>query len=105
MLVTAGKDPATFPNAIATMWFYVTEDDREAERILAEVLAPALNRPILELRERLPIGSARDCARKLTAYQIAGVQRVYLWPLADELKQVETFMDKVVPWIGEETQM
>ena len=105
MLLTTGKDPASFPNAIATMWFYVTEDPGEAERILSEVLAPALNRPILELRERLPVGSVRDCAGKLAAYQIAGVQRVYLWPLADELKQIETFMNKVVPWIGKEMQM
>jgi alkanesulfonate monooxygenase SsuD/methylene tetrahydromethanopterin reductase-like flavin-dependent oxidoreductase (luciferase family) len=105
MLVKAGKDPASFPNAIATMWFYVTEDDREAERILAEVLAPALNRPVQELRQRLPIGSARDCARKLTAYQTAGAQRMYLWPVADELKQVEIFINQVAPWIGEKTQM
>jgi alkanesulfonate monooxygenase SsuD/methylene tetrahydromethanopterin reductase-like flavin-dependent oxidoreductase (luciferase family) len=98
-LLAAGKDPASFPNAIATMWLYITEDEGMAERMLQEVLAPALNRPVAELRERLPIGSAENCARKLAAYQRAGVQRVYLWPLAEELEQLRIFMSRVVPLI------
>jgi probable F420-dependent oxidoreductase len=98
-LRTAGKDPASFPNAVATMWLYITEDEEEAERVLNEVLAPALNRPVEELRERLPIGSARSCAEKLEAYQKVGVQRVYLWPLAEELKQIKIFMSQVAPLI------
>jgi alkanesulfonate monooxygenase SsuD/methylene tetrahydromethanopterin reductase-like flavin-dependent oxidoreductase (luciferase family) len=96
-LVAAGKDPSSFPNAIATMWLYITEEEAECERMLYEVLAPALNRPVPELRERLPIGSAQDCAEKLAAYQEVGVQRVYLWPLADELEQIKIFMSQVVP--------
>jgi len=98
-LVAEGKDLSSFPNAIATMWVYITEDERDSERMLSEVLAPALNRPIAELRERLPIGSAQDCAEKLAAYQKVGVQRVYLWPLADELEQIKIFMRQVVPLI------
>ena len=98
-LVAEGKDPSSFPNAIATMWLYITEDGRDSERMLSEVLAPALNRPIAELRERLPIGSAEECAEKLAAYQKVGVQRVYLWPLADELEQIKIFMRQVVPLI------
>jgi len=98
-LRTAGKDPASFPNAVATMWLYITEDEEEAERVLNEVLAPALNRPVEELRERLPIGSAQSCAEKLAAYQKVGVQRVYLWPLAEELNQIKIFMSQVVPLI------
>lgn len=96
-LVAAGKDPSSFPNAIATMWLYVTQDEREADRMLHDVLAPALNRPVAELRERLPIGSAQHCAEKLAAYQQVGVQRIYVWPLADELGQIKTFMRQVVP--------
>ena len=93
-LVAAGKEPSSFPNAMATMWLYITEDERDSERMLNEVLAPALNRPVAELRERLPIGSAQDCAEKLAAYQKVGVQRVYLWPLANELEQIKIFMKR-----------
>ena len=98
-LVTAGKTPSTFPNAIASMWLFITERESDSERVLNEVLAPALNRPVAELRERLPIGSAEDCAEKLAAYQNVGVQRIYLWPLADELEQIKIFMSQVVPLI------
>lgn len=101
-LLTAGKDPSSFPNAIATMWLYVSEAERDSERILHEVLAPAVNRPVAELRERLPIGSAQHCAEKLAAYRDAGVQRVYLWPLANELEQLHVFMKQVVPLVDGE---
>jgi alkanesulfonate monooxygenase SsuD/methylene tetrahydromethanopterin reductase-like flavin-dependent oxidoreductase (luciferase family) len=91
---------SSFPNAIASMWLYITEDEVIAERMLHEVLAPAINRPVAELRERLPIGSAQKCAEKLVAYQQVGVQRVYLWPLTDELEQIKIFMTQVVPLIS-----
>jgi alkanesulfonate monooxygenase SsuD/methylene tetrahydromethanopterin reductase-like flavin-dependent oxidoreductase (luciferase family) len=99
LLITAGKDPSSFPNALATMWLYITDQEKDAERMLNEVLAPALNRPIAELRQRLPIGSAQECAEKIAAYHNAGVQRVYLWPIADELEQIKIFMGQVAPLI------
>ena len=73
---------ARFPNGIATMWCYVTEDRARAEAVLADVLAPMLNRPPEQLRAILPIGPAEECAQKLLAYARAGAQRVFLWPLA-----------------------
>ena len=99
-LVAAGKAPASFPNAIATMWLYVTEDTRTAERLLTEVLGPTLNRPADELRDRLPIGPAEACAEQLAAYAAAGAQRVFLWPLADELQQLEIFRERVAPLVA-----
>jgi len=98
-LVATGKDPSSFPNAIASMWLYISEEERDSERMLNEVLAPTLNRPVAELRQRLPIGTAQDCAEKLAAYHHVGVQRVYLWPLAHELEQITVFMRQVVPLI------
>ena len=98
-LIAAGKDPTSFPNAIATMWLYITEQEEYSERMLRDVLAPTLKRPVAELRERLPIGSAQDCAEKLAAYHPVGVQRIYLWPLADELEQIKIFTGQVVPLI------
>jgi alkanesulfonate monooxygenase SsuD/methylene tetrahydromethanopterin reductase-like flavin-dependent oxidoreductase (luciferase family) len=103
-LVTAGKEPSSFPNAMATMWLYITENEAESERMLYEVLAPVLNRPVAELREWLPIGSAQNCAEKLAAYKNVGVQRVYLWPLANELEQIKIFMRQVVPLIDGKTK-
>jgi alkanesulfonate monooxygenase SsuD/methylene tetrahydromethanopterin reductase-like flavin-dependent oxidoreductase (luciferase family) len=101
LLVRYRKNPDTFPNAIASMWLYITEDKNEAEHMLNGVLAPTLNRPVGELGQRLPIGSAQKCAEKLATYQRAGVQRIYLWPLANEIEQIEIFMKQVVPLIAE----
>ncbi len=98
-LVKAGKEPSSFPNAIATMWLYITEEERDAERMLNEVLAPALGRSAAELRQWLPIGPAQECAEKLAAYHNAGAMRVYLWPIADELEQIKIFMRQVAPLI------
>jgi alkanesulfonate monooxygenase SsuD/methylene tetrahydromethanopterin reductase-like flavin-dependent oxidoreductase (luciferase family) len=97
----AGKDPDGFPNAIATMWLYVTESPREAERMLGDVLAPALGRPVDELRSlALPIGSAEQCAERLDSYARAGAQRIFVWPLADELRQIELMRERVAPLVG-----
>jgi probable F420-dependent oxidoreductase len=96
-LSAAGKDPDRFPNAIATMFFYVTEDHTVARRIIREVLSPTLNRPEEELSRRLLIGPAGECAEKLAAYQEAGAQRIFLWPVEDELRQLALFRERVAP--------
>jgi alkanesulfonate monooxygenase SsuD/methylene tetrahydromethanopterin reductase-like flavin-dependent oxidoreductase (luciferase family) len=70
--------------------------------MLADLLAPLLNRPVEPLRSILPIGSAEECAMKLLAYEHAGAQRVFLWPLADERAQLEMFRERVVPLIDGE---
>jgi alkanesulfonate monooxygenase SsuD/methylene tetrahydromethanopterin reductase-like flavin-dependent oxidoreductase (luciferase family) len=86
------------------MWCYVTESRAQADAVLADVLSPMLNRPVDELRRKLPIGSAEECAEKLLAYARAGAQRVFLWPLADEHAQLEVFRERVVPLLdGERT--
>ena len=83
------------------MWCYVTEDRARADAMLADVLAPMLNRPVEQLRAILPIGSAEECAETLLAYARAGAQRVFLWPLADERAQLEVFSERVVPLLAE----
>ena len=90
-----GKDPNRFPNAIATMFFYVTEERAAARRIVREILSPTLNRPEEELSQRLLVGPAGKCAEKLAAYQAAGAQRIFLWPVEDELRQLALFRERV----------
>ena len=99
-LVRHGKDPATYPNALATMWFYITDDRAEADRVMRERLVPIVHRPEDVLRERLPIGPAELFAEKLSAFARAGVQRVFIWPVADEARQLERFCDEVRPAVS-----
>ena len=94
-----GRVAEQFPNALVTMWTWITESRGERDRVLAGVLAPLLNRDVDELRERVCVGSAEQCAELLSRYASAGCQRVYLWPLGDEPRQIELAAAEVAPRI------
>jgi alkanesulfonate monooxygenase SsuD/methylene tetrahydromethanopterin reductase-like flavin-dependent oxidoreductase (luciferase family) len=98
-LHTRGKNPDGFPNALATMWTWVTESHAEADRVLTRVLAPLLGRDPEELRAQVCVGPAAHCAELLSRYADAGCQRVYLWPLEDEARQIELVAAEVAPRI------
>jgi alkanesulfonate monooxygenase SsuD/methylene tetrahydromethanopterin reductase-like flavin-dependent oxidoreductase (luciferase family) len=94
-----GRTADGFPNALVTMWTWVTEDRAERDRVLRDVLAPLLKRDPEELRDQVCVGSAERCAVLLSRYARAGCRRVYLWPLGDEGRQLELVATKVVPRI------
>ena len=60
-LADRGRDANGFPNGLATMWTWVTEDAADADRVLNQVLAPLLRRDADELRDELCVGSAEHC--------------------------------------------
>jgi alkanesulfonate monooxygenase SsuD/methylene tetrahydromethanopterin reductase-like flavin-dependent oxidoreductase (luciferase family) len=93
-----GRDPDGFGNALATMWFHV--DPRAARDVLDARLAPVVHRDPGQLAERLAFGSAEEVADKLAAFRDAGVQRLFLWPVADDLEQLHRVADEVVPLLG-----
>jgi alkanesulfonate monooxygenase SsuD/methylene tetrahydromethanopterin reductase-like flavin-dependent oxidoreductase (luciferase family) len=92
-----GRDPSHFPNALVTMWAWITEDAAEADHMLRDVLAPLLRRDPDALRDRLCIGSAASCAELLSRYAEAGCERVHMWPLGDEPRQIELAATEVLP--------
>lgn len=100
LLREQGKDPSGFPNALATMWFHITDHRSEAERIFRERLLPAIQRPESDLRERLPVGPPETFAEKLDAFRKAGTQRVFIWPVVDEIRQIELFRERVAPLLA-----
>ena len=85
------------PNALATMWTWITEDRSEAEGILADVLGPAVKREPEYLRPRVCVGSAEHCLDLLSRYREAGLERVFLWPLGDETNQLELVAERLMP--------
>jgi len=92
-----GRDPRAFPNALVTMWTWITPDAREADRILRDVLAPLLRRDPAALRDQVCVGPPESCAELLSRYAHAGCERVHLWPLGDEPRQIELASSKVLP--------
>lgn len=98
-LVTSDRDPAGFPDVIATMWLYVTDEQRRADRMLREQLGPVLGRSADELAAQLPIGSPQHCVDVLQPYADAGAQQVLLWPVTDPIDQLRRFATLVRPHI------
>jgi hypothetical protein len=77
------------PNAVATFFLQVTDDRHEAEHLVARVLAPALNRDPDVLAARLGVGPLGLVADRVAALRDAGVQRLYVWPVRDHLRQLD----------------
>jgi alkanesulfonate monooxygenase SsuD/methylene tetrahydromethanopterin reductase-like flavin-dependent oxidoreductase (luciferase family) len=100
-LAREGRPPDALGNVLATTWLHVTDDRAGADRVLADVLAPMLRRSVEELRAlSLPIGPPDICAERLAAYARAGVERVLVWPIHDELRQLELFQERVAPLVA-----
>jgi alkanesulfonate monooxygenase SsuD/methylene tetrahydromethanopterin reductase-like flavin-dependent oxidoreductase (luciferase family) len=98
-LERAGKDRDGFGCALATMWTYVTGSAPAREARLS-ALGRMLNRAPDQLRQRVLVGPAADCAATLRAYLDAGIGEVFIWPLADPHDQLERFMRDVVPLVA-----
>ena len=92
-----GRDPDGFPNALVTMWTWITPDTRDADRVARNVLAPLLGRDPGVLRDQLCIGPPERCAELLSRYARAGCERVHIWPLGDEARQIELAATEVLP--------
>jgi len=96
-LARAGRG-SDFGCALASMWTYVTEDDRVREAHLS-ALARLLNRPAEVLAGSVLVGPPAQCASLLRAYAAAGVECVFVWPVADAEDQLERVMRDVVPLV------
>jgi hypothetical protein len=81
------------------MWMYVTDDRGDRDTHL-DALATMLNRPVAELAERVLVGPAEHCAAVVRAYADAGVDELFVWPLADAERQLVRFMSDVVPLVS-----
>jgi hypothetical protein len=69
------------------MWTWVSED--KSDRTLEDVLAPMLRRDPTELGPQVCVGPPEHCAELLARYADAGCERIYIWPLGDERRQLE----------------
>jgi len=95
LLDAEGRAEADFANGLATMWFHI--DDLRADAVLEQRLAPVLRRPVHQLRERLPFGPADAVAARIRRFEEAGVQWLFVWPVADEIEQLHRFSADVMP--------
>jgi alkanesulfonate monooxygenase SsuD/methylene tetrahydromethanopterin reductase-like flavin-dependent oxidoreductase (luciferase family) len=97
-LAEYGRDSRGFSCSLATTWTFVTNDRRARDARLAE-LAAMLGRSPEQLASCVLVGSAEECAGLLRAYSDAGVERVFIWPVADAEQQLERFSQDVAPLV------
>jgi alkanesulfonate monooxygenase SsuD/methylene tetrahydromethanopterin reductase-like flavin-dependent oxidoreductase (luciferase family) len=93
------RPPGDFPNALVTMWTWITDKRSDAERVLSQVVGPLVKKDPAELRGRICVGSVHECAELLSRYARAGCQRVHFWPVGDERRQVELIAGQVMPQV------
>jgi alkanesulfonate monooxygenase SsuD/methylene tetrahydromethanopterin reductase-like flavin-dependent oxidoreductase (luciferase family) len=96
-LETTDRSAGDFPNALVTMWAWITDKHSDAERVLSDVVGPLVKKDPAELRSRICVGPADECAELLSRYARAGCQRVHFWPVGDERRQVELIAGEVMP--------
>jgi alkanesulfonate monooxygenase SsuD/methylene tetrahydromethanopterin reductase-like flavin-dependent oxidoreductase (luciferase family) len=89
-----------FPHALVTMWAWITDKHSDAERVLSDVVGPLVKKDPAELRGRICVGPADECAELLSRYARAGCQRVHFWPVGDERRQVELIAGEVMPRVS-----
>ena len=97
-LEAAGRSPTDFPNGLATIWTFISEDAAATSRAF-DSIAAFLRRPREDLEDRLLIGAPEACAAKLVAYRDAGLQRALIWPIADDIAQLELFAREIRPLV------
>jgi alkanesulfonate monooxygenase SsuD/methylene tetrahydromethanopterin reductase-like flavin-dependent oxidoreductase (luciferase family) len=94
------RSSGDFPHALVTMWTWVTDKRSDAERVLTEIVGPLVRRDPAELRGRICVGPARECAELLSRYARAGCERIHFWPVGDERRQVELIAGEVMPRVS-----
>jgi probable F420-dependent oxidoreductase len=104
-LVQAGKDPATFPNAVSTMALFISEDKDELARLGGPgyvprpagvgVVQPAA-RPSEDPHAHDMVGTRAVCIDKVRRWKAAGAKALFLVPRGpDPLGQMRLFMHEV----------
>lgn len=96
-LETTDRPVSDFPHALVTMWTWITDKHSDAERVLSDVVGPLVKKDPAELRGRICVGPADECAELLSRYARAGCQRVHFWPVGDERRQAELIAGEVMP--------
>jgi alkanesulfonate monooxygenase SsuD/methylene tetrahydromethanopterin reductase-like flavin-dependent oxidoreductase (luciferase family) len=104
-LVQAGKDPATFPNAISTMALFISEDPAELARLggpgyvprpAGVGVVPPAERPWEDAHAHDMVGTRAACLNKVRQWKAAGAQALFLVPRgADPLGQMRLFLHEV----------
>ena len=91
-----GRDIESFENSVMSMFGYIDNDKDKVDRMVKDILSPALGRPAQQLENLLLFGSVEECIQKINALSEAGVKRIHFWPISDFEGQIEIFRKEIV---------
>jgi alkanesulfonate monooxygenase SsuD/methylene tetrahydromethanopterin reductase-like flavin-dependent oxidoreductase (luciferase family) len=85
------------PTALATGWMAITPTRAAGRALIERVMVPVVGRPAPELEDRLLIGPESLIVERLSEYAAAGLEQVFVWPVIDEVAQLERFAERIMP--------
>ena len=91
-----GKDTTRFGNYLVSMFGYIDNNKERINKMVKDVLSPALGRPADELERLLLFGSVDECIKKIKAFLEAGVNSIHFWPVNNYVEQIEIFGKEIV---------
>src|SRR5262249_31772371 len=91
-----GKDSFQFYNSVVSMFGYIDNNREKINKMISNVLSPALGRPTHELKSSLLFGSINECIKKIEAFLEAGVNSIHFWPVNNYIDQIDTFSKEII---------
>ena len=91
-----GKDTTRFGNYLVSMFGYIDNNKERINKMVKDVLSPALGRPADELERSLLFGSVDECIKKIKAFLEAGVNSIHFWPVNNYVEQIEIFSKEII---------
>ena len=96
-LAERGRDSASFPNAVDTMFMHVDEDGDRARATAAPIIEKATGLPFAPDSGHYVVGDYEECAQTLKRWVNAGAKQICLWPLQDPAEQISLLGRHVLP--------
>jgi alkanesulfonate monooxygenase SsuD/methylene tetrahydromethanopterin reductase-like flavin-dependent oxidoreductase (luciferase family) len=91
-----GRDATKFNNYLVSMFGYIDNDKEKTNKMVKDVLSPALGRPAHELESLLLFGSVDECTKKVKAFLEAGMNNIHFWPVNNYIEQIELFSKEII---------
>ena len=97
-LTARGKDPASFPGSVDTIYVYADESDSRAVEVAGPIIQHTTN-TFENTTGHYIVGDYARCRELLGRWKAQGPAHVGLWPAANAVEQIRRFGEQVLPFV------